>query len=84
MGGFLDQPIKDKKTEYGSNNYLSWGACAMQGWRNSMEDTHICETVDLGSDNYGMLFGVFDGHGGEQISNFIKQNFKTEFNNQKN
>ena len=33
----------------------------MQGWRKTMEDSHICVT-DLGDDI--ALFGVFDGHGG--------------------
>lgn len=33
----------------------------MQGWRNTMEDTHIVE-LDLGG---GIaFFGVYDGHGG--------------------
>jgi protein phosphatase 1G len=42
----------------------------MQGWRNTMEDSHICMT-NLG-DNCS-LFGVFDGHGGNQYlpSKFI-------------
>ena len=83
MGGFLDAPIKDKQTECGSNDQLSWGACEMQGWRSSMEDTHICEQVDMGKDNFGMLFGVFDGHGGDDVSKFAKANFRTEFINQK-
>ena len=55
----------------------------MQGWRSTMEDTHICETVDMGKDNFGMLFGVFDGHGGDDVSKFAKVNFKNEFINQK-
>jgi serine/threonine protein phosphatase PrpC len=34
----------------------------MQGWRNTMEDAHICE-LDLGD---GVsFFGVYDGHGGK-------------------
>ena len=56
----------------------------MQGWRSSMEDTHICEQVDMGKDNFGMLFGVFDGHGGDDVSKFAKANFRSEFINQKN
>jgi protein phosphatase 1G len=33
----------------------------MQGWRNTMEDSHIaCTNLD---DNVS-IFGVFDGHGG--------------------
>lgn len=34
----------------------------MQGWRRTMEDSHIAHT-DL--DNGVSLFGVFDGHGGK-------------------
>ena len=33
----------------------------MQGWRNSMEDTHICE-MDITEGVH--FFGVYDGHGG--------------------
>ena len=34
----------------------------MQGWRKTMEDTHIAH-IDLVKGIH--LFGVFDGHGGE-------------------
>ena len=41
---------------------LKFGACGMQGWRNTMEDSHIVE-LDLGG---GVaFFGVYDGHGGK-------------------
>ena len=39
----------------------------MQGWRRTMEDSHIAHT-DL--DNGVSLFGVFDGHGGKS-TNFL-------------
>ena len=32
----------------------------------------------MGKDNFGMLFGVFDGHGGDDVSKFAKVNFKNE------
>lgn len=34
---------------------------------------------DKDSGNYGMLFGVFDGHGGNQVSEYAKENFKKVF-----
>ena len=41
---------------------MRYGATGMQGWRNTMEDAHICE-LDLGD---GVsFFGVYDGHGGK-------------------
>ena len=78
MGGFLDAPIKDKEIETGQNQQMCWGACGMQGWRSTMEDTHICEEVTLGKDNHGMLFGVFDGHGGQEVATFVKENLKKQ------
>jgi serine/threonine protein phosphatase PrpC len=37
----------------------------MQGWRNGMEDTHICE-MDIADGVH--FFGVYDGHGGKSLS----------------
>lgn len=50
----------------------------MQGWRSGMEDTHICQSVEI-EDSYGMLFGVFDGHGGKEVAEYVRVNFKKEF-----
>lgn len=35
----------------------------MQGWRDSMEDSHIA-ALNVGKDKDIHIFGVFDGHGG--------------------
>ena len=41
---------------------MRYGASGMQGWRRSMEDSHIAN-LDIGD---GIaIFGVFDGHGGK-------------------
>ena len=50
---------------------VSWGASEMQGWRNSQEDTHISHELELPDGTKGMLFGVFDGHGGKEVSAFV-------------
>ena len=76
MGAYLDNPVKDKNPEPGFNSKFSWGACAMQGWRVSMEDAHICHEFDLPDKQMGMVFGVFDGHGGKEVAEFAKENFK--------
>jgi serine/threonine protein phosphatase PrpC len=41
----------------------------MQGWRTTMEDSHIC-IPNFDDDNMS-LFGVFDGHGGKDLVKFI-------------
>ena len=38
MGIYLSTPKTDKTSEDGENNELRFGASAMQGWRESMED----------------------------------------------
>lgn len=44
----------------------------MQGWRIGMEDAHICLNSLSGEGYWGGLglFGVLDGHGGEQVAKF--------------
>jgi len=37
----------------------------MQGWRTDMEDAHVAVSITLPSGKTGLLFGVFDGHGGK-------------------
>ena len=40
-----------------------------------MEDAHIATGIKLPSGESGMLFGVFDGHGGKEVAEFTKGNF---------
>lgn len=48
----------------------------MQGWRNTMEDAHIHSTDIDGS---GVsVFGIFDGHGGEEVAKFVEKYFVSE------
>ena len=72
MNIYLDKPNTNKQTQYGSNEVAWWGVCSMQGWRSGMEDAHICQPVNLGKGERGMLFGVFDGHGGKEVALFTK------------
>ena len=37
-----------------------------------MEDSHIAKT---GLPNEVSVFGVFDGHGGKEVSTFVKKHF---------
>jgi len=78
MGGLLQKPIKEKKTETGSSEVMEWSAVAMQGWRRDMEDEHIA-VADLGEEFVGCgLYCVFDGHGGKAVSGFCKKMFTDE------
>jgi protein phosphatase 1G len=48
----------------------------MQGWRKTMEDSHISEMNLLNGKIH--IFGVFDGHGGEEVAQYVKKNFTKE------
>ena len=76
MGEFLSAPNRDKHSETGQGLNVRYAACGMQGWRKSMEDAHIAH---LNIQKSGVsLFGVFDGHGGQEVALFVKNHFKTE------
>ena len=68
MGPYLGQPNKEKDSEDGEEGNIRYGATSMQGWRKSQEDSHIAEFLPDGN----AVFGVFDGHGGKEVSIFVK------------
>jgi len=82
MGEFLSKPIKDKMTEEGEWNYLKYAACGMQGWRKRMEDSHISD-LNIANSNTS-VFGVFDGHGGKEVAQWVKKKFTEELVKNKN
>jgi protein phosphatase 1G len=49
----------------------------MQGWRKRMEDSHISD-LNLGNNGTIHAFGVFDGHGGKEVAQFVKTHFSKE------
>ena len=62
---------------------MRFGFSDMQGWRKRQEDAHIAD-VSLGENKNIDLFGVFDGHGGKEISQFVSNHFIKEFLDNKN
>ena len=49
----------------------------MQGWRKRQEDAHI-SAISQGEKKDIDVFGVFDGHGGKEISSFVSNHFTEE------
>ena len=80
--------IYDKRFR-GDNDALKYGVRSIQGRRKTMEDTYLCELdipcpknqedIELKiNSNYipkAHIFGVFDGHGGIEIAQYVKENF---------
>ena len=72
QGAYLSQPKTEKESEVGKSALgFTFGVSSMQGWRRSQEDAHIAADLSGGT----AVFGVFDGHGGREVSNFAKRHF---------
>lgn len=68
MGPYLSTPKTEKRTSSGENARMRFSTSDMQGWRVTMEDARIC---NLQLDANTALFGVFDGHGGPEVAEFV-------------
>ena len=55
----------------------------MQGWRKRQEDAHVA-AISLGNKKNIDVFGVFDGHGGKEVSQFVSNHFTQELVSNKN
>eukprot|EP01056_Protomagalhaensia_sp_Gyna25_P000943 Protomagalhaensia_sp_Gyna_25__942@NODE_1453_length_1822_cov_60_738082_g1176_i0_p1_GENE_NODE_1453_length_1822_cov_60_738082_g1176_i0NODE_1453_length_1822_cov_60_738082_g1176_i0_p1_ORF_typecomplete_len530_score99_80PP2C/PF00481_21/3_3e09PP2C/PF00481_21/2_5e51PP2C_2/PF13672_6/0_044PP2C_2/PF13672_6/3_5e11SpoIIE/PF07228_12/4_8e08SapB_1/PF05184_15/1_6e03SapB_1/PF05184_15/0_19_NODE_1453_length_1822_cov_60_738082_g1176_i01051694 len=79
MGVYLSKAKTAKESDDGGNECTRYGVSAMQGWRQSMEDAHIAipsvDTVRAKLNNDISLYGVFDGHGGPTVSEWIARHF---------
>jgi protein phosphatase 1B len=85
-GPIVNEPVKDKTTERGNmmatNKYnvhrpVSFAVSSMQGWRATMEDTHILEaSLKVKEELHDhAFFAVYDGHGGYFTSQYVSENF---------
>ncbi|CCH60310.1 hypothetical protein TBLA_0C05140 [Henningerozyma blattae CBS 6284] len=86
MGQILSNPIIDKEHHSGNDILTAFGLCAMQGWRMSMEDSHIVElnisntgddkeaTKDDSEKDHLAYYSVFDGHGGSGVAQYCGDN----------
>ncbi|KAF8785732.1 uncharacterized protein LOC129958849 [Argiope bruennichi] len=72
---FLPAAETDIEIETGSADELSYTAASMQGWRKNQEDRYICLPNFYENSCY---FGVFDGHGGFVVAEFLKRRLHVE------
>jgi len=71
MSRFLADPITEKETASYTGAGVAIGKCAMQGWRDTMEDTDIVHIPMDPRVPDTFCVGVFDGHGGLSVSQAI-------------
>jgi len=66
-------PNRSKTTHTGRCGSILWACSEMQGWRPAMEDAVVAQTAMDGPLESYALFGVFDGHGGAEVSRRVAQ-----------
>ena len=71
----MDKPILNKISYDGKNNIYKYGMSKVQGWKKTMEVYNLKEN-NLGQDKDINIFGIFDGHSGNEISQYLFSNFK--------
>lgn len=83
IGAFCIGPLPDMMVKAESGFFrgesVAWATCAMRGWREAMEDSHVVASLDpacLGSGYKAAdacIFAVLDGHGGAEVSALAAQ-----------
>lgn len=72
LSGFFARPVPDMRVVSHTGSFFAeavvFAACGMQGWRDAMEDAHICEILDPDLFPDIVLLAVLDGHGGKDVS----------------
>lgn len=72
---YLSKPVTDCYSEKGFGNSYTYSAALMQGWRKHQEDRFVC--IPDFYEGYG-YFGIYDGHGGFEIAEFLRQKLHLE------
>jgi len=79
----LSEPVLDVTLERNGNKTCKVGVASMQGYRCTMEDTHIV-SLSLPSNKERSGFGVFDGHGGSKAAEYSAKHFNKYIDEIKN
>mmetsp|Transcript_15402 Transcript_15402/g.29025 ORF Transcript_15402/g.29025 Transcript_15402/m.29025 type:complete len:381 (+) Transcript_15402:118-1260(+) len=84
--GYMSRVGGDKYDAGGEPSEIRFAVSSMQGWRATMEDTHIlspCLKIPVKNKTKVLadhgLFCVFDGHGGNFTSDYASKNFLRVF-----
>ena len=77
MGEKLDKPNLNKNSSDGKLKAFRFGMSQIQGWKKTMEVFNI-KQIELDKKNHITIFGLFDGHSGKEISQYLSLNFAAE------
>lgn len=78
MGDELDKPILSKNPIDGKSKMFRFGINTVQGWKKTMEVFNIKENNISSEDKNLNIFGIFEGHSGNEISQYLSLNFTSD------
>ena len=78
MGGELETPNLEKKPIDEKNNFFRYGSNRVQGFKKSLDVFNIYENIKQLEEKNIYIFGIFDGHSGKEISQYLSENFCKE------
>ena len=70
----MEKPILNKKPIEGKNKIFRYGINRVQGWKKEMEIYNLNDN-NIGPQKDINIFGIFDGHSGNEISQYLSINF---------
>ena len=83
MGEKLDKPILNKNPIDGKSKNFRYGMNKIQGWKKSM-DVYDIKKIELDKQKNINIFGLFDGHSGKEISQYLSEHFSIELSKNNN
>ena len=84
MGGELDTPNIEKHIFDGKNTTYRYGSNNIQGLKKTMEVFNINNNINISQEKTINILGIFDGHSGNEISQYISENFCDELSKNNN
>ena len=83
MGEELNKPIKNYNPKDNQNVYLKYGLNSIQGWKATMGDYTI-DYIESNPEKILNIFGIFDGHRGNEIPKYLSLHFFDFLKNNEN
>ena len=78
MGGDINIKNLEQNPIDVRNNKLRYGINKIQGLKKSLDVFNINKTINISHDKDINILGIFDGHSGNEISQYISENFCNE------
>ena len=78
MGGDINIPNLEQNPIDVKINKIRYGINKIQGLKKSLDVFNINKTINISQDKELNILGIFDGHSGNEISQYISENFCNE------